>query len=751
MATFKGIGYDNTSARTRTGTSTDTITFAGNVDVSGNGIIDGNLNVKGSLISTDQEQVLVKDNFLDLNFGYITASYEQTGLTFNFEAVSGVSVSTESQTLTFTARSGTDRAKVVASTASTITAGSFSEGDIIQISDTPNGDNDGIYVVHTNAVAGTIEIKSVGIDTLNAKFALNDFTAETVSGVTIPIFKTKIMALRASSAGSLEQKTGATDSDFASFTPISGDQSLQQSYVVGNSITTTGNAIDFNLNNGNFSVDEGSMILGNSTPTNFTMDGGTMSIGQTTPLTAFNLESAAGIDFVADSASTFNVVTGALTLKTTTSGNLTLSTTTAGDIVVNAADTLNIDASTVDILSAGTFSIDGTGASNVTATAGALTLSTATSGAINITPADDLNITATGSDVDIDSATFTADFTGAMSIDSADDSNITMTANNAGAKTFTVKADNSGGGNGILALTGKTNVKQVIGSDDILITNTSGINLKNVGATINEFSTDGTLADNSDTAVPTEKAVKTYVDTQLTAEDLDFAGDTGGAQSVDLDSQSLTIAGGTNVSTVGSAQTLTVNLDATLTGLTEVNTTTIDVTNIRANDGTASIVLTDSSGAVALTKETTVGSGASLLVDVPNGSSIAYKSSLTVLAGVAEFDIVYVDSAGYQKAQANSASTCYAVGVSGVDASGGAQANGAVVHGGVTAVDIPLGTPSVGDRVYLSAATAGKATLSIPSGSGNVVYQIGFVANATAISGTIFQIVFQPQFVIQND
>jgi hypothetical protein len=33
------------------------------------------------------------------------------------------------------------------------------------------------------------------------------------------------------------------------------------------------------------------------------------------------------------------------------------------------------------------------------------------------------------------------------------------------------------------------------------------------GAEINEFSTDGTLAGNSDSAVPTEKAVKTYVDT----------------------------------------------------------------------------------------------------------------------------------------------------------------------------------------------------------------------------------------------
>ena len=37
------------------------------------------------------------------------------------------------------------------------------------------------------------------------------------------------------------------------------------------------------------------------------------------------------------------------------------------------------------------------------------------------------------------------------------------------------------------------------------------------GATVNEFSTDGTFADNSDEAVPTEKAVKTYVDNEISA------------------------------------------------------------------------------------------------------------------------------------------------------------------------------------------------------------------------------------------
>ena len=39
------------------------------------------------------------------------------------------------------------------------------------------------------------------------------------------------------------------------------------------------------------------------------------------------------------------------------------------------------------------------------------------------------------------------------------------------------------------------------------------------GATINEFSIDGTLAGDSDLAIPTEKAVKTYVDAQIATTD----------------------------------------------------------------------------------------------------------------------------------------------------------------------------------------------------------------------------------------
>ena len=56
---------------------------------------------------------------------------------------------------------------------------------------------------------------------------------------------------------------------------------------------------------------------------------------------------------------------------------------------------------------------------------------------------------------------------------------------------------------------------------------------------------------------PSQGSVKTYVDAQVTAQDLDFEGDSG-SSNVDLDSQSFDIAGGSGITTTASGQTLTV-------------------------------------------------------------------------------------------------------------------------------------------------------------------------------------------------
>ena len=126
------------------------------------------------------------------------------------------------------------------------------------------------------------------------------------------------------------------------------------------------------------------------------------------------------------------------------------------------------------------------------------------------------------------------------------------------------------------------------------------------------FVDEDNMASDSATLIPTQQSVKAYVDSQVTAQDLDFQGDTGGALSIDLDSETLDIAGGTNINTAGSGNQLTVNLDATLTGLTSVTSTTL-------TDGTASI----SSG--ALTGVTTINTSG----DVTVGGNLTVSGTQT--------------------------------------------------------------------------------------------------------------------------
>ena len=80
---------------------------------------------------------------------------------------------------------------------------------------------------------------------------------------------------------------------------------------------------------------------------------------------------------------------------------------------------------------------------------------------------------------------------------------------------------------------------------------------------------DGISNNDNDTSLPTSAAVKDYVDTHVTTQDLDFVGDNGTPGAVDLDSQSFNVLGTTNeIVTSSTGFTLTIGLpdDITISG-----------------------------------------------------------------------------------------------------------------------------------------------------------------------------------------
>ena len=121
---------------------------------------------------------------------------------------------------------------------------------------------------------------------------------------------------------------------------------------------------------------------------------------------------------------------------------------------------------------------------------------------------------------------------------------------------------------------------------------------------------------NSATALVTQQSFKAYVDNQITAQDLDIAPDSGTGQSIDLNSETLTFAGGSNIASSASSNTVTfaisdvVQLTASQTLTNKIFTSpTIDAftlssgTNSGMNVGSGGIVI---EGATADAHETTL-------------------------------------------------------------------------------------------------------------------------------------------------
>ena len=94
-----------------------------------------------------------------------------------------------------------------------------------------------------------------------------------------------------------------------------------------------------------------------------------------------------------------------------------------------------------------------------------------------------------------------------------------------------------------------------------------------------------TMSSNTAILPPSQQSVKAYVDTQVTAQDLDLITDSGNID-IDLDSESLTLTGGTGIDTSATGSTVTFAIDSTV--VTESSTDTLTNKTISGSSNTLS-------------------------------------------------------------------------------------------------------------------------------------------------------------------
>ena len=91
--------------------------------------------------------------------------------------------------------------------------------------------------------------------------------------------------------------------------------------------------------------------------------------------------------------------------------------------------------------------------------------------------------------------------------------------------------------------------------------------------TVTAFVDEDNMSSDSATLVPTQQSVKAYVDSQVTAQDLDLTTDSG-TIAIDLDSETLTVSGGAGIDSSATGNAVTLAIDSTVATLTGSQTLT---------------------------------------------------------------------------------------------------------------------------------------------------------------------------------
>ncbi len=138
----------------------------------------------------------------------------------------------------------------------------------------------------------------------------------------------------------------------------------------------------------------------------------------------------------------------------------------------------------------------------------------------------------------------------------------------------------------------------------------------------------------SATLLATQGAIKTYVDAQVSASDLDFTTDDSTTNSIDLDTEVLQFSGGTGITTSASGKTVTTKIDSTVATLVGSQTLTNKVlTNptINAATMTGSVAVDN---LIFATSEIATAGNNNLTLN-PGGSGTIQLQANTAVTGTA--------------------------------------------------------------------------------------------------------------------